>query len=30
VVVDQRASLFQTTAQAEEAAAKLPGQPPAN
>jgi peptidyl-prolyl cis-trans isomerase D len=30
VVVDQRASLFQTTAQAEEAAASVPGGPPAN
>jgi peptidyl-prolyl cis-trans isomerase D len=30
VVVDQRASLFQTTAQAEKAAANLPGQRPAN
>jgi hypothetical protein len=29
VVVDQRASLFPTTAQAEEAAAGLPAQPPA-
>jgi hypothetical protein len=29
VVVDQRASLFPTSAQAEEAAAGLPAQPPA-